>query len=177
VETQFKHEMDATSTSENIAQDATKFNRAVPVKEQFANFISCWVSLDLQQTEEIGIEDPFPDSSSAAECNQNEESKMPPPVPCFDRHARAQRPAPMLMQGNLSRVKSASHLCGAPASITLLQRKGMTQSMPNLHSSRSMYNRGIGYSMLSSATECGGQSGKHAMRARVEEFDALLEDL
>ena len=150
---------------------------AVSIDDQLADMVSCLASLDLQPTELV-FEDPCSESSIGG-C-QNEESKLPPPRPYFDRHARTPPPAPKLMQDIFSRVKSdvtpITHRCGASTEF-VLQHKGMTQSMPNLHSSRSMYNRGLGYSVLSSATECGGKPGKHAMRARVEEFEALLEDL
>ncbi len=53
----------------------------------------------------------------------------------------------------------------------------MAMSMPNLHSSRSTHNRGIGYSVLSSVAESGGKQGKRDLRARIEDFESLLEDL
>ncbi len=148
------------------------------MKVQFAATISCWALLDLQPAEEFDPEDPFKFDDS---CDLNEEPKLPLPMPYFDRRARAPAPAPMIMNDVFSRVKSdpTTQVGGAPTGNDLLQRRGMTQSMPNLHSSRSLYNRGIGHSVLSSATEfaSGGKLGKLTMRALVQEFEALLEDL
>ncbi len=170
--------MNATTSMEKV-QDTSKITRrAVLIDDQLADMISRWASLDLQPTEEFEFEDPCSDRSSDG-CDRNEESKLPPPRPYFERHMRAPASTPMPMQGVFLRVKSdpITQMCGAPTSSMLMQSRGMTQSMPNLHSSRSLYNRGIGYSVLSSATERGGQPEKHALRARVEEFDALLEAL
>ncbi len=162
----------------NEIQDATKSTRLeASIHNQLADVISCWASLDLEVTEEFEFEDPCSDSSSD-DCGRNVESRLPPPMPYFDRHARTPAPPLLLNQGVFSRVNSSpTTMFVAVAGNDLLQKKGMTQSMPNLHSSRSLYNRGIGYTVLSSATECGHEQGKHAMHARVREFEALLEDL
>jgi hypothetical protein len=171
--------MSLIETLERVQVPSKANQLAVPVDDQLSEMLSCWALLDLEPTDEFQFEDPCAESSPADECERNEESSLPPPLPYFDRRERAPHPAPMIMQGVFSRIKSSpiSQLCGPTTSNKLMQRKGMTQSMPNLYSSRSMYNRGIGYSVLSSFTECEGQPGKHAVRARLTEFEALLEGL
>ncbi len=162
--------MTAIATYEEVFHYASKTPRlAVHHEDQLAYMMSRWTSLDLQLTEEFNFKDPCYDQ----DCNRNEESKLPPPMPYFDRQTHAPAPAPLLARGIFSRVKSDSG--GAPNGNELLQ--GMAQSMQNLYTSRSIYNRSIGQSELSSDTECGGQQGTHAMRARVREFDTLLEGL
>jgi hypothetical protein len=178
--------MDATTAGwKNMIQDNSKsIPPAAPIQDQLANVISCWDSLDLEVTEEFMFEDLCSHNSSDI-CGRNVESKLPPPMPFFDRrahtpaHAYTPAHAPLLMQSVFSRVSSSPtmHVCGSPTGNELLQTKGMSQSMSNLHSSRSLYNRGIGYSVLSCATECGDKQGRNSMHARVQEFEALLENL
>jgi hypothetical protein len=172
--------MNATATTwEDIVEVTSKPTRlAIPIHTQFADMISSWTSLDLEEKEEFEFEDPCSDTSSNCS-GRNVESKLPPPMPCFDRHTRKSAPSPSLIQGVISRASSSpiTQKCGIPTGNELFQTRGMTQSMPNLHSSRSLYNRGIGYSLLSSASECGEKEGRRARRARVQEFEALLGDL
>ena len=131
--------------------------------------------LDLNPTD--GLEGP---SSNIEDTDSGEESNLPPPMPLFDRRTNATASAPMLLHGVLSRARSSSPnrgACGAPRGRDVLQTRAMAVSMPNLHSSRSTYNRGIGYSVLANAAECGGKQGKQALRSRIEEFETLLGDL
>ena len=134
-------------------------------------------------TDELEWEGPCSDITTEDDkCEINEESDLPPPIPFFDRRTNATASAPVLLQGLLSRARSSSPnrgACGAPTrrGRDVFQTKAMTMSMPNLHNSRSTYNRGIGYSVLSNLAECGGNAGKQVLRSRIEEFDTLLEDL
>ena len=130
------------------------------------------------------LESGYPCSDSANDAFDNiditDESRLPPPMPYFDRRIYAASPAPSLIHGVLSRARSSSPCRRSPhepRGRVLCHGGAMAQSMPNLHSSRSMYNRCIGYSMLSSASELGDKQGEQANRARVAEFDALLEGL
>jgi hypothetical protein len=66
---------------------------------------------------------------------------------------------------------------GFPRGREMSQARSMAQSMPNLHTNRSMHNRSVGYSLLSHASECGDRREAKGSRARVQDFDALLEGL
>jgi hypothetical protein len=112
--------------------------------------------------------------------DNSEESRLPPPMPYFDRRTHAAASAPTLMQTVLSRARSSSPRRGAsdtPKGEEMRQARAMTQSMPNLYSSRSMHNRGLGYSVLSKVSECGVKQGEKASLVRVQEFETLLEGL
>jgi hypothetical protein len=52
----------------------------------------------------------------------------------------------------------------------------MTQSMPNFRNSRSLHNRGFGFS-LSSASEFRDMKSKHLFHTRAEEFERLLNEI
>jgi hypothetical protein len=153
---------------------------AMPLEDQMVVMIE---KLGVKMPSELDLEGPC--SECTTEFNDSgdnfEESDLPPPVPFFDRRANATASAPMLMQGVLSRARSNSPKRGAladrPRGRDFLQAKAMTVSMPNLHSSRSTHNRGIGYSVLSNKGESGVLGGKQSLTARIEEFDTLLEDL
>ncbi len=136
--------------------------------------------LTLTQREE-GLEYPFSDSNEASVSSDSaEELRLPPPLPCFDRRIHASASAPSLMQGVLSRARSSSpsrHDPKEPRGRELCQARAMAQSMPNLFASRSRHNRGIGYSVLSNSSESGDKRGAQASRARVQDFEALLEGL
>ena len=152
----------------------------MPLEDRLVGMIE---KLGVKMPGELDLEGPC--SECTTEFNDNsdnvEESDLPPPIPFFDRRSNATASAPMLMQGILSRARSNSPNRGAygdrPRGRDVLQARAMTMSMPNLHSSRSTHNRGIGYSVLSNAGESGGLKGKQSLSARIEEFDSLLEDL
>ncbi len=131
--------------------------------------------LDQKPMEEMEMEDPSCDGTTEA-YDIGEESNLPPPLPYFDRRTHATSSAPMIMQTAISRVSSSPSNEGKRGR-DILQSRAMAMSMPNLHSRRSTYNRGIGYSVLSNAAECGDKQGKRDLRARIEEFESLLEDL
>ncbi len=112
--------------------------------------------------------------------NNAVESRLPPQMPCFDRRVHAAAFAPSLIKGKLSRARSSSpsgRASEVPREQELRHARAMAQSMPNLHTNRSVYNRGIGFSVLSTASECGDKQGYQTSRARVQEFEALLEGL
>ena len=165
--------MHATFPFSNSAQDATasKASHAVPFKDQFAHIISCWASLDLQPTDDFELADLFPDRSSGLDRNGNLQL-------CIDRCTSAPAPASRLIRGAFSMAETSpiTHMCGGQETEIIAEKK-TTRTTQKLHSCRSRYNRSIGYSMLSSASECGGMQGMHAMRARVQEFEDLLEGL
>ena len=145
--------------------------------------VSMIAQLDVKTADILELEGLYSESTTEAydSSDNSEESILPPPMPFFDRRTNATASAPTLMQGVLSRARSSSpnreDACGAPRGQEVLQARTMTKSMPNLHSSRSTYNRGIGCSVLANTAECGGNRGKQLLRSRIEEFDALLEDL
>ena len=92
---------------------------------------------------------------------------LPPPKPYYDRKS-----ALLPSQGLLPRSSSSQSLRNKAREF--LQSKCMTQSMPNLQSSRSQHNRVIGNSLesRSSSSPC-ARSGSN----RIAEFDVLMEDL
>jgi hypothetical protein len=141
--------------------------------------------LDVKSTHQLEWEEPSCDGTTEADDpNENGyESILPPPMPYFDRRTNATASAPMLMQSILSLARSVSPDKGAgvaPRAIggrDIFHARAMTKSMPNLHNSRSTHNRGIGCTVLSNTAECGGTRAKQVLRARIDEFDALLDDL
>ena len=147
----------------------------MPLEDQLVDLLA---QLDVNPTYEVELEEPSCDGHDSDD--NGEESHLPPPMSFFDRRTNATASAPVLMQGVLSRVRSSSPnrgASGAPRGRDVFQARAMAMSMPSLHSSRSTYNRGIGYSVLSKAGECGGNQGKQSLRSRIEEFETLLEDL
>lgn len=138
----------------------------------------------LTPTKEDELELEIPCKSSTenlGSSDSSEESRLPPPLPCFDRRAHAPVSAPSIMQGILARARSSSPSSRAefPRGRELGESTAMTQSMPNLGSTRrSIHNRGIGYSVLSSLTERGDtQESPEARKANVSEFEGLLKGL
>ncbi len=88
------------------AQYYSKAIRTVPVRDEFALMISSWASLGLHPSEDIDFEEPFADSSSDEYDNsKSEDSKLPPPIPYFNRNARAPASATMLIHDICSRAK------------------------------------------------------------------------
>ncbi len=169
-----KTAMDAPIQSSTIASAL-----GPPIEDKL---VSTFTQLDVKLTDESDLEAPYSDSTTEIYDggDNGEESNLPPPMPFFDRRTNATASAPMLLQGVLSRARSSSPnrgTCGVLRGRDLFKTKAMTMSMPNLHSNRSMYNRGIGHSALDSVAECGGNQGKQVLRSRIEEFDTLLEDL
>ena len=102
----------------------------------------------------------------------SEESRLPAPQPFYERRASDPR-ATAFTQGVFARARSSSPNRRAPGREFL----NMTRSMPNLHVSRSLHNRGIGLSVLSNSSECGDAKGTKLLSARVKEFEALLEGI
>uniref|UniRef100_A0A7S0QZY8 Uncharacterized protein n=1 Tax=Cryptomonas curvata TaxID=233186 RepID=A0A7S0QZY8_9CRYP len=148
----------------------------MPCEDQLVGILA---QLDVKPTDELEM---YCDGTAEVydSGDNSEESNLPSPLPFFDRRINATASAPVVLQGVLSRARSSSPnrgACGAPRGRDIFQARTMTVSMPNLHSSRSTHNRGIGYSYLDNAADCGGNQGKHDLRSRIEEFDTLLEDL
>uniref|UniRef100_A0A7S0M1T7 Uncharacterized protein n=1 Tax=Cryptomonas curvata TaxID=233186 RepID=A0A7S0M1T7_9CRYP len=165
--------MHSTLPFEDSALDTSKTKRKVPIKDQLAHILSCWASLDLQPTEDFEFTDPLPDRSSGFDRNGDLQ------MTCIDRCTSAPAPASVILRGAFSRAKSSPIIlmCGAPTENEIIPQQKMTSRTQNLHCIRSSYNRSIGYSVLSSSLESGGMQGMHAMRARVQEFEDLLEGL
>jgi hypothetical protein len=155
-----------------------------PYEDQLAGMLT---QLDVKPTDQLEWEGQLCYGTTEADDSSEKYAGpvLPPPKPYFDRRTNATASAPMLMQGVLSRARSSSpnrDTCGASRAVDrrdVLQSRVMTQSMPNLHNnSRSMYNRGIGCTVLSNTAECGGgRTKKQVLRTRIDEFDSLLEDL
>jgi hypothetical protein len=153
-----------------------------PYEDQLAGMLA---QFDINPTDQLEWEGPFCDGTTKADDRSEkiDGSVPPPPMPYLDRRTNATASAPILLQGILSRARSSSpnrDICGAPRAVgrrDVLQSRVMTQSMPNLHNSRSTHNRGIGCTLLSNTAECGGGRAKEVLRARIDEFDSLLEDL
>ena len=80
--------------------------------------------------------------------------------------SRLMKDVPMLLNCQDDRFKPESAMKSAV----------MTKSLPNLSDVRSKYNRGIGFSVLSSTNES-GMSGCRESSLRIAEFDKLLEGL
>ncbi len=122
--------------------------------------------LDVKPTDELELQGPCSDSNEFYDNGDTrQDSSLRPPKPF------------LLLQGVLSRATSSSPNRGACGGRGVLRAMTMTMTMPNLHSSRSTYNRGIGFYVLADDAECGVNRGKQALRSRIEEFETLLEDL
>ena len=140
----------------------------IPMDEELSNTLdrlpSC-VHHDL--LEGLELQGPNQDSS--------EKSSLPPPMLFFKFECRSKAlPAPYIMQEVLTRARSNSpNRCASGRHFLL----NVTKSMPNLHSNRSMHNRGIGLSVLTDSSECGCEQGKRILSSRVQEFDELLEGI
>jgi hypothetical protein len=101
--------MNATANWEDVQNTSKATRVAVPIEEQLTDMVSRWASLDLQPTEEFQFEDPCSESSSEG-CDRNEESKLPPPIPYYDRKSHTLAPVPMLTQASCH-GSSPSRIC------------------------------------------------------------------
>ncbi len=156
---------------ENPVSDSCKASIVVPFDDKLADMldrlpscVQCSGDFDLQE-------------STQESFYGSDESNSPPPMPYyFERRTSAPRAQP-LSSGFLLRARSSSpNRCASGISgREYLQSKAM--SMPNLLSSRSTHNRGIGLSVLTEASECGQTQGTKLRCSRMEEFEALLEGM
>jgi hypothetical protein len=177
--------MNAPFKVDNARFQARKANKSsasgLPFQDQLVGMLA---QLDAKPTEVLELEGAYSDCTTEVCDNSHdisEESNLPPPLPFYDRRTNStSSAAPVLMQGIMSRARSSSPNRGAPRGAPrgrdIFQSRAMTMSMPNVHSNRSTYNRGIGFSDLDNVAEWGGQ-GKQALSSRIDEFDSLLEDL
>jgi hypothetical protein len=107
--------------------------------------------------------------------SETEEMGMPPPKLEFDRSHRAQLiPAIRPLHESLARAHSTSPPKHEQLAKEFLRSRGMTMSLPSLHSSRWTHNRAVGNEILSQPSECGRTP---ATRNRIKEFELLLKDL
>ena len=151
----------------------------VPTNAHITGLVSQLSKLDPQLTDKLEIIESCPEI-----CDQKEESELSPPMLYFDRKTRTSVSASdskrnLFTHNILPKIKSSPNICEDQKrnEIRVLQRNPMTQSMPNLQSNRSLHNRSIGYSVLSSTTECSVQQGKNSACAQVQSFEFLLSQL
>ena len=112
--------------------------------------------------------------------NKQIEDHMPPPKPYRGQAESFVNSTDGLRcsQKILPRPHSLSdlHKQEQPGKV-FLNTRAMTQSLPNIHSSRSVHNRILGHVLLAKPSESGNAAKSQSRRARVEEFDMLLQDL
>ncbi len=110
--------------------------------------------------------------------SQNETSQLHPPALYFDRRVRTAVPLPSLMPCvSISSASSSGVTSPDLIRNQILRSRGMSKSMPNLHSSRAVHNCELGRAVLSNGSECGTAQDKHKSHARIQEFENLLKDL
>jgi hypothetical protein len=97
-----------------------------------------------------------------------DKSQLQPPA-YFDRRVRA--PVPSLLPLSCSQRPPSCNNLQDLSKDGIFRTKGMAQSMPNLHSSRSVHNCYIGCTILSNPSECGATQERQKSRARVQEFE------
>ena len=77
----------------------------------------------------------------------------------------------------VTRSASLSNLKEESTAKELLRTSGMAQSLPNMHSSRSIHNRVVGFALLSKPSESGNDDKVRTLHTRIQEFDLILEEL
>jgi hypothetical protein len=103
---------------------------------------------------------------------EDEPSGLPPPKINFERRSSA--PPKLMVHAVIERRHS-----GAGEDLGLKNQRGdlkseqMTRSLPNLHCSRSMHNRSVGFS-LNPVQE---SDDRESIASRVLEFERLLQDI
>jgi hypothetical protein len=107
-------------------------------------------------------------------CEEDAEvpSGMPPPQ---NFEGRSSAPAKLVMMHNLieRRHSGAGEGLGLKINRPDLISKQMTRSMPNLHSSRTLHNRSMGFSLNAVQENCrASDSASHVL-----EFEKLLQDI
>ena len=134
-------------------------NTEMTQKELSHMLVRC-SGLDLQSENEKEFE---PTDSGAS---------LPPPKPYFERLSRPNEPSTLFT--TLSRARSSSP---SRQGKDFLKSRNMTHSLPNLLSSRATHNRSVGQHLSADSVECASARVTPKRHSRVEEFDALLEDL
>ena len=106
------------------------------------------------------------DSSTLLELMEDicEETRLPPPLPYFARRLSA--PPTHLYMDEVVSSGGAPSLDNGRSGREFLRARNMTQSMPNFRNSRSLHNRGVGFS-LSSASEFRDMKSKHLFHTRA----------
>ena len=107
------------------------------------------------------------DDVAELDVSDDEHEELPPPRIFSKSHGHSQA-----LEECLTRSSSCQTL--STRGMELLSSKHMTRSMPNLHNSRSHYNRKIGSTLKRDTSMHGAQ---HAVQNRIVEFDALLESI
>ena len=143
------------------------------LENAIAGIIDTFAAIDPQSVGEqeldTGIQDSCNQSDTGSEADVGEDSKMPPPLPYYERNPKGFEAA----KPGLTRSASAENLrCEPRAKMALLSQR-MHQSMPNLYSSRSYYNRRVG-STPDFRTD---EKEKNRLQSRMDELEALLADL
>jgi hypothetical protein len=107
--------------------------------------------------------------------HSTEDSHMPPPKPCFVKNAQPQSSPGLLT--NLVRSQSLSPRSRGQTARSFVVSRNMSQSMPNLQSTRSTHNRSMGLTSLLEPSKLVVSEQKAKLQSRMEEFESLLEDL
>ena len=96
---------------------------------------------------------------------------LPHPKPYFDRAANQNKSS--IQPTTLTRARSSS----PNRAKNIWSTKNMSTSLPNLLSSRSTHNRGLGQLLQSDHLVRDGSQVMSTKHSRIEEFDELLENL
>ena len=141
-------------------------------KEVSTNSIESEVSVMLDQLTTFDVRsDADYDLADLREC---ENSNMPPPKTYV---ARSMHVKPSNLLTNLSRSQSTSPPSRGHLGREFLVSRKISQSMPNLHTSRSIHNRHMGYELVPEPSERSRADCKAVLQSRIEEFDNLLDEL
>ena len=147
------------------AEVSVKFHeKRISIETEIADMIS-----GLQPLENVDTTSSKGSFSFESQEREDKESHLPPPKPYYKRLSHSQTSDKHKNQRSLVRAHSSENLIKeAPC---MLRSKAMTQSMPNLQSSRSHYNRVIGNSLNSSSSTLDSTWDRKA------EFEELLDNL
>jgi hypothetical protein len=134
-----------------------KKHRAIPVEKQVSAMMENLTCLPYE---------------SACEGDAEVPSDLPPPQN-FERRSSA--PAKLLMMHNLieRRHSGAGECLGLKINRPDLISKQMTRSMPNLHCSRTLHNRSMGFSLNAVPVHCRASD----TASHVLEFERLIQDI
>ncbi len=137
------------------------------IEKHFAGMLRSLPMLHMQSTDtRVKMDDKY----------QEGDMNLAPPVPYFDRRSTVYTSL-LHIDENVSSGRSHSlNRAEGRHGRDLFRSTNMTRSMPNLSTSRSLHNRGVGIA-LSNSSECGGGKGRILLLARAEEFEQLLDGI
>ena len=131
---------------------------------------------------QMRCEDPWHDDATNKDLMSEEQMDhhMPPPKPYFIQSTSLADSITLLRgsQRILLGRQLSSELCKQEQpEKNVLNARVSTQSLQNVHSSRSVHNRILGHVLLAKPSESGNSAKSQLRRARIEELDILLRDL